>query len=54
VTEILERAQAYVLGLAERGSHSGVALGKGPLVCPTCEEPWPCRRLRKLYPRISG
>jgi hypothetical protein len=54
VTEVLERARAYVAGLAQRGSHNGVALGKGPFVCATCDEPWPCRRLRKLYPRVAG
>jgi hypothetical protein len=54
VNELLERALAYAADLARRGAHSGVAIGKGPLYCATCDEPWPCRRLRKRYPRVGG
>jgi hypothetical protein len=49
-----ERAQEYLAALREQGSHMGVALAKGPLECASCTELWPCRQLRKTYPRVGG
>ena len=39
-------AEAYAADLAAAGSHTGVALGRGPLRCATCAVAWPCKTAR--------
>jgi hypothetical protein len=36
------RAHAFADACRELGWHIGVAIGRGPVECPTCGTPWPC------------
>ena len=40
-------------GLWHQSHHVSQAIGKGPHVCATCAEPWPCPTLKKHYPRVA-
>ena len=40
------RAQAFADACRELGWHIGVAIGRGPVECPTCGTPWPCAHSR--------
>lgn len=51
---LLARARAFRADMAAQGVHIGVAVADGPLMCPTCEEPWPCKALKQVYPRAGG
>ena len=49
-----DRALAEEYATLARGSHNGIAVGKGPLMCPSCNEPWPCKDLRRRYPGVNA
>jgi hypothetical protein len=36
------RAQAFLAACKALGWHLGIAMGSGPVECPTCGTPWPC------------
>jgi hypothetical protein len=40
----LDRPRRLLEAWRRAGKHNiGLAIGKGPLECPTCGTPWPCR-----------
>ena len=37
-----DRGRAFAAACRALGWHIGVAIGRGPVECPTCGTPWPC------------
>ena len=49
---VMARVNAFLDALRERGSHTGLAVGKGRHLCVTCETPFPCKLVRSRVPSL--
>ena len=38
----MTRAKDFLAACRQLGWHIGIAIGRGPVECPTCGTPWPC------------
>jgi hypothetical protein len=50
----LDAPRDLAAAFKEAGVHVGLAIGKGPLECPTCGTPWPCPHEKETEKAARG